>query len=78
MYRKYEPQTHDFIFQLSDKQERIFRKWYKSHKCKHEDNDLQHGLGFDICFEVCMTKIGIFVKAKCVCGKEIDLSDNII
>ena len=74
---KFRKQTHDFIFQLSDNQERIFRKWYKSHVCNPsvENSLLSKLINSDIHFEIYITKIGRFVKAVCSCGSELDLSN---
>lgn len=74
---KFRKQTHDFIFQLSDNQERIFRKWYKNHKCNEstKENMLSQLLDFNVHFEIRITKIGTFIKAICGCGAEIDLTE---
>lgn len=57
-------------FELSEKQDAQATKWIRNHKCKKKDNYCRISYVF--------TPIGIgdVIIVKCICGKEINITED--
>jgi len=61
-------------FSLDEKQELKLSKWKKKHIKKCKSRPSTEGVRFTYIFTP--TGLGMIIKVKCLCGKEINLTDS--
>ena len=61
-------------FSLTDEQYNLIQAWAGSHECKYEEKTSHSCVGGEISIIFTPTSIGTGVKARCICGKEMDLT----
>ena len=60
-------------FSLTDEEEKKFIKWRKKHKCSCKIEPTEGGKN-EFIFRP--TGLGINITARCICGKEINLTNS--
>jgi len=62
------------IFEIPKSKDIEINKWISNHKCKYKNKPTAIGGRYSFIF--IPTGIGIFIKVKCICGKELIINDE--
>jgi len=63
-------------FELTEKEEAVYMKWVKSHKCEYTRNPTLCGaIGGRLTFSFIPTGLGNLKSVQCLCGDQVTLTD---